>query len=161
MRAKTQSSAVSLFASCLLLASVWRASAQSPLAGDTGVVSDDDLTLVVGTRFVAPPPADDLSAKALFDTARIPLASFNDTDSCVDQTALEVAQEYFAGLGRVMGKAGHFYFVPDDEIKKAVAMCERMHGRPPQAWVDTKTKVVAFGRVVPTTHAAALEQTIR
>ena len=118
------------------------------------------LTLVVGTRFVTP-PASEMSAKELFTDARIPLGAFNETDRCIDQTALEVAQDYFTNLGRVLGKAGHYYFVPEDEIKKAVSMCEKMHGRAPQAWVETQTKVIAFGRVVPTADAPALEGSIR
>lgn len=135
--------------------------AQSPQpSADPGVVADDMLTLVVGTRFVGP-TAEGTSAKSQFTDARIPLSAFNDTDHCVDQSALEVAKEYFATLGRVMGKAGHYYFVPDAEIKKSVAMCERLYGRPPQAWVESKTKVIAFGKVVPTVDAPALEKAVR
>ena len=82
-------------------------------AADPGVVPDDMLTLVVGTRFVpAPDGADAPSAHALFTRARIPLSAFNETDHCIDQAALEVAQEYFTALGRLLGKAGHYYFVP-------------------------------------------------
>lgn len=133
--------------------------AQSPPADDPGVVPDDQLTLVAGTRFVLP-SAPDKSAKALFSEDRIPVASFNDTDHCIDKAALDVAQEYFAGLGRALGKAAYYYFVPDDEIKNVVAMCERMSG-PPKAWVEAKTKIIAFGKVVPTPDAPALEKIIR
>jgi hypothetical protein len=154
------SNAASLCLSWLLLGSP-AAIAQSPEPpANTGVVADDMLTLVVGTRFVGP-TAEGMSAKSQFTDARIPLSAFNDTDHCVDQSALEVAKEYFATLGRVMGKAGHYYFVPDAEIKKSVAMCERLYGRPPQAWVESKTKVIAFGKVVPTVDAPALEETVR
>jgi hypothetical protein len=135
--------------------------AQSPPANshDTGVVPDDELTLVVGTRFVT--ASEDQSAAALFTKARIPLSSFNETDHCVDQNALKVAQDYFTDLGRVLGKAGHYYFVPDDVIKKSVESCQTQHRRAPQAWVENKTKIVAVGRVVPTNEAAALEEQVR
>jgi hypothetical protein len=136
------------------------ARAQSPASPDTGVVPDDELTLVVGTRFVAPSP-DGTSAKAQFDGARIPLTEFNDTDHCVDQSALEVAKEYFTTLGRMMGKAALYYVVPEAEVKIAIAMCDRMHASPPKAWVDSKTQIIAFGKVVPTTEAPALEETLR
>lgn len=147
----------------VLLAGVSAAFGQTPVPKsytDPGIVPDDELTLVVGTRFVGPTP-DGMPAKAQFDRARIPLSEFNDTDHCVDQTALEVAKEYFSGLGRVMSKAGHYYFVPEAEIEKSVAMCERLHGRPPQAWVGHRTKVIAFGKVVPTVDAPALEASVR
>lgn len=144
---------------CILLA-VAAAHAQSPGSPDAGVVPDDELTLVVGTRFVKPSP-DGTSAKAQFDNARIPLAEFNETDHCVDQTALEIAKEYFTTLGRMVGKAAQYYFVPDAEIRKAIATCERMHASPPKAWVDSKMQIIAFGKVVLTTEAPALEETLR
>lgn len=131
-------------------------------AADPGVVPDDMLTLVVGTRFVpAPDGADAPSAHALFTRARIPLSAFNETDHCIDQAALELAQEYFTALGRLLGKAGHYYFVPDDAVEKSAIMCERLHRKPPQAWNSSKTKILAIGRVVPTAEAPALEQTLR
>src|SRR5262245_35331230 len=102
---------------CALVLCICAARAQSPPSPDTGVVPDDDLTLVVGTRFVGPSP-DGTSAKAQFDNARIQLAEFNETDHCVDQTALEIAKEYFTTLGRMMGKAAQYYFVPEAEIRK-------------------------------------------
>lgn len=129
---------------------------------DSGVVPDDMLTLVVGTHFVpAPDGADAPSAHALFTRARIPLAAFNETDRCIDQAAVEVAQEYFTALGRLLGKAGHYYFVPDDAVEKSAIMCERLHRKPPHAWNASKTKILAVGRVVPTSEAPALEQTLR
>lgn len=137
--------------------------AQSPLLQpltDPGVVPDDMLTLVVGTRFVAP-SQEGSTARAQFTGARIPLSAFNETDHCVDQRALEVAKEYFTNLGRMLGKAGHYYFVPADEIRKSVSMCERLHHRPPQALIDSKTTIIAFGRVVPTLDAPALEKSLR
>ncbi len=134
-------------------------SVREPLR-DPGVVPDDMLTLVVGTRFVTPSD-DTASPRKLFNSARIPLAAFNDTDHCVDQTALELAKEYFTNLGRLAGRAGIYYFVPDEEIEKSVSMCERLYHRPPQAWVDNKTKIIAFGQVVPTTSAPALEESLR
>src|SRR5690606_14255655 len=94
---------------------------------NSGVVPDDALTLVVGTRFVGP-SGEGVSARAQFTDSRIPLAALNETDHCVDQHALEVAKEYFETLGRVMGKAGHYYFVPEAEISKSVSMCEKQHG---------------------------------
>lgn len=139
------------------------AAAQSRVAqqaGDTGVVPDDALTLVVGTRFIAPLEGEH-SAKELFEKARIPLSEFGETDTCVDEAALDVAKDYFTTLGRVMGKAGHYYFVPEDEIDKAIAMCRRKHSAEPKAWTPGKTRIIAFGRVVPTEEAPALEQTIR
>lgn len=132
---------------------------QPPLS-DPGVVPDDMLTLVVGTHFVTA-SSDRASPRTLFTDARIPLAAFNETDHCVDQQALEVAKEYFTTLGRIMGKAGHYYFVPEDEIKKAVSMCERLHHSRPKAWIDKATSIIAFGRVVPTVEAPALEESIR
>jgi hypothetical protein len=160
MRVSSQLS-VSLLLPALLIAFAASAHAQSISASphDTGVVPDDELTLVVGTRFVT--AADDQSAAALFTKARIPLSRFNDTDHCVDQNALKVAQDYFTDLGRVLGKAGHYYFVPDDAVKKSVEACATQHGRAPQAWVEDKTQIVAFGRVVPTNEAAALEEQVR
>ncbi len=128
---------------------------------DPEAVPDDMLPLVVGTRFVKPSADRTSSAPALFNGARIPLSAFNETDHCVDQSALEVATEYFTALGRALGKAGYYYFVPEEEIRKSVAMCERLYHRPPQAWVDKETVIVAFGRVVPTVDAPALEKSIR
>jgi hypothetical protein len=134
---------------------------QSPQPpSDAGVPSDDMLTLVVGTRFVAA-STESASARGLFTGSRIPLSAFNETDHCIDQQALEVAQAYFTALGRILGTAGHYYFIPEDEVRKAVAMCERLHHRAPQAWADDKTKIIAFGRVVPTADAPALEESIR
>ena len=159
--------------SAVLLASTIAARAEPPAADapiaeppvvspqdDHGVVPDDLLTLVVGTHFVKP-TAEGTTAKAQFTEARIPLADFNDTDTCIDQSMLEVAKEYFTTLGRMMEKAGHYYFVPDAEIRKSAAMCERMHQQPPKAWVDGETKIIAFGRVVATEDAPALERTLR
>ena len=134
--------------------------AQAPPLTDPAVVPDDMLTLVVGTHFVTA-TSDRGSPRALFTDARIPLAAFNETDHCVDQQALEVAKEYFTTLGRVMGKAGHYYFVPEEAIKKAVSMCERLHRSPPKALLDKTTSIIAFGRVVPTAEAPALEASIR
>lgn len=137
-------------------------SASTPPSTAPGIVPDDMLTLVVGTRFVpAPTGADTPSAHALFTHARVPLASFNETDHCIDQAALEVAQEYFTALGRLLGKAGHYYFLPDDAVAKSALMCERLHHTPPQAWNASKTKILAIGRVVPTAEAPALERTLR
>lgn len=159
MPVKTRARIASGLTSSIFCIAATAAVAQSTLA-DHGVVPDDMLTIVVGTRFVAP-PAKELSAKELFTDARIPLSAFNETDHCVDQSALEVAKEYFATLGRVLGKAGYYYFVPEAEIEKAVSMCERMHRQPPKAWTGNKTKIIAFGKVVPDSEAAALEKSVR
>jgi hypothetical protein len=146
---------------CGLTAGVDVAKAQSPPRyADPGVVPDDMLTLVVGTRFVGATAAD-ATAKAQFTDARIPLDALNDTDNCIDQRALEAAQEYFTNLGRLLGKAGHYYFLSDEQIKIAAAACEKQHGHPPQAWGTRATKIIAFGRVVPTAEAAELEKSIR
>lgn len=127
---------------------------------DPGVVPDEMLTLVVATRFVSP-PEDGMTAKAQFTDARIPLSKFNATDHCVDQRALQLAKEYFTNLGRVLGKAGHYYFVPDDEIRQTATKCEKVHHLAPKAWIDKKTSVIAFGRVVPTRDAPTLERSVR
>jgi hypothetical protein len=153
---------VALF-SWTLIAGASAALAQSPSRPaliDPDVVPDDMLTLVVATHFVTP-SANAISPRAEFTNARIPLSAFNETDHCVDQQALAAAKEYFTTLGRVLGKAGHYYFVPEAEIEKSVSMCEKMHGRPPQAWVDKKTKVIAFGKVVPIADAPTLERSVR
>ena len=154
---------VALLSSWMLLVGISAAFAQSPSPQnhtDPDVVSDDELTLVVGTRFVAQ-SANETSARSQFTEARIPLTAFNDTDHCVDERALEVAKEYFATLGRALGKAGYYYFVPEADIRSAVSMCEKLHGQPPQAWVDERTKIIAFGKVVPTAEAPALERSIQ
>lgn len=129
-------------------------------AGNSGVVPDDDLTLVVGTHFVLEGAAG-ASPTALFREERVPTASFNETDHCIDQMALEYATEYFNALGRVMGKAGHYYFVPDSDIEQAISACEKQHKGPPKAFAAGKTKVLAFGKVLPTTEAPALEEALR
>ncbi len=157
-----------LLAACLLgawgpIAGVSPTAAQSQQDGpltDTGVVPDDLLTLVVGTRFVTA-STNQASLKAQFSDARIPMAAFNETDTCIDQRALEAAQDYFATLGRALGKAGYYYLVPDEDVAKFVSACETTHGQPPKAWVRDKIKIVAFGRVVPTDSASALEESIR
>jgi hypothetical protein len=128
--------------------------------GSAGVTPDDELTLVVGTRFVKPAPAA-ASAKAQFSEARISTDDFNDTDHCLDQGALEVAKEYFITLGRTLGKAGFFYYVPEPEIKKLIVMCTRLHRTPPKAWVEAETEIIAFGKVVPDADAPELERAIR
>jgi hypothetical protein len=128
--------------------------------GTAGVAPDDELTLVIGTRFVKPAP-EASSAKAQFSDARISTDDFNDTDHCVDQGALEVAKEYFITLGRTLGKAGFFYYVPEPAIKKLIAMCTRLHRSPPKAWVEAQTEIIAFGKVVPDADAPKLERAIR
>ncbi len=130
------------------------ASTQS--GGQTG----DDLTLVVGTRFVGP-TAVGTPANTQFTDARIPLTNFNETDHCIDQSALETATAYFNSLGRVLAKSGVFYFVPETNVRDAVRMCEKMHGAPPKAWVADQTSIIAYGKVVPTAQAPTLEQSLR
>lgn len=146
--------------SLIQLAGALPALGQSPPPADPGVVPDDELTLVVGTRFVAP-SAEGTTVKAQFDQGRIALSEFNETDRCIDNRALAMAQDYFNSLGRMLGKAGLYYLLPDAEVGKLASECEKSQGRPPQAWVDQKTKIIAFGRVVPTADAAALERSIR
>jgi hypothetical protein len=162
MSRQSRSSAASLLAVAALAIGIISAQAQAPRPPQTApeVVPDDMLTLVVGTRFVAA-SGDEASARTRFLQERLPLAGFNDTDRCIDEQSLEIAKEYFTTLGRLLSKAGHYYFVPEEEIRKSAAICERLHHRPPQAWVDNATKIIAFGQVVPTVDAPALEQSIR
>lgn len=150
-------------ASCALLAGVHSALAGPPPPQATtnhGAIADGDLTLVVGTRFVSP-STNGMSPKAQFTDARIPLSGFNDTDHCIDRHALELAMEYFNNLGPILGEAGHYHFVPDDQIERSASMCEKLHGAPPKVWDNAATKIIAFGRIVPTSDAAALEKAIR
>lgn len=147
-----------LFSALMMLpASV---SAGPPEQDAAGRAGDDDLTIVVGTRFVGPTPVG-TPANAQFTDARIPLADFNETDHCVDQSALETATAYFNSLGHMLTKAGVFYFVPESNVREAVRMCEKMHGAPPKAWVADKTSIIAYGKVVPSAEAPALEQSLR
>lgn len=120
----------------------------------------DDVTLVVATRFVTPSDEEE-APRARFTDARIPLSSFNETDHCIDQRALELAMNYFDNLGRTLEKAAHYYFVPDAELEKAAESCERLHGAAPQAWSGRETGVIAFGKIVPTADAPALEKSLR
>ena len=165
MRATARSAALAIVAGCTLTlahgnpAAFAQSAIPEPSAG-SGQISDDMLTLVVGTRFVSQNDGE-TSARKQFTGARIPLSAFNDTDNCVDQQALEVAKEYFTTLGRMLGKAGYYYYVPEPEIKKIVSICQRLYHTPPKAWVDNKTKIIAFGKVVPTADAPALEKAVR
>lgn len=154
---------VCLLGPWMLIAAAPAALAQSPSSqtdNDAGTASDDTLTIVVGTRFVGPSATGE-TANTQFTDARIPLTAFNETDHCVDQSALETATAYFNSLGRVLSQAGHFYFVPEADVREAVSMCEKMHGRPPQAWVADQTAIIEYGKVVPAAEASALEQSIR
>jgi hypothetical protein len=160
-RSRSKSPVAYILFSCLLITGVPATLAQSQSkAAEPGVIADDELTLVIGTRFVTR-SAEETSPKAQFTDARIPLSKFNETDRCVDEGALEVAREYFNTLGRTLGKAAYFYVVPEDEVRKSVSMCEKLHKLSPQAWVDGTTTIIAFGKVVPTMEAPALEQSIR
>ncbi len=141
-----------------LLGSFPLANAQQVI--DSSDVPDDMLTIVVGTRFVSAPEGE-ISPRLLFTDRRIPLDRFNETDHCIDDSALEMAKTYFETLGRMLAKAGYYYIIPDADVMKSIATCENIKGQPPQAWVEKKTKIIAFGRVVPTTEAPALEQSIR
>lgn len=127
---------------------------------DPGSVSDDQLTIVVATHFVSA-FNEEISPSSQFASARIPLEKFNETDQCIDESALEAARTYFESLGRLLGKVGYYYVVPDADTAKAVAICVKLKGVRPQAWVENKTKVIAFGRVVPTADAPALERSMR
>lgn len=143
----------------LMLASITRAeppAGADQAAGDAGT----ELTLVVGTRFVGPTPVG-TPANTQFTDARIPLTALNDTDHCVDQSSLETATAYFNSLGHMLTKAGVFYFVPEANVREAVAMCERMHTAPPKAWVAGETSIIAYGKVVPAADAPALEKSLR
>lgn len=153
---------------CLIGPPGSRAGAQSHPPGhipehgvpDHGVVADDDLTRVIGTRFVANTQPDK-SPKSQFLEARIPVSDFNTADHCIDQEGLELARQYFDSLGRMLGKAGQFYIVPDADMATVEATCVRQTGEPPHAWKASSVKLIAFGQVVPTTEAAALEAAIR
>jgi hypothetical protein len=142
---------------CALLAGAAPALAQGRSPAPS---ADEDMTLVTGTRFVVVAPAES-TAKAQFMDARIPVTAFNETDHCIDQGALEAATAYFDTLGRELIEAGHFYFVPDDEVKGMAVSCEKLHRRAPQAWAAEKTRIIAFGRVVPTAMAERVERDIR
>lgn len=156
MSGRTSGARGAMFISMLL------ALALSPAFGQEAKVeipADSEMTLVTGTRFVTV-AAGETTAKAQFIDGRIPLSTFNKTDHCIDERALEAATEYFNGLGRELAKAGHYYFVPNSEVAAFVAACEKLHGAP-QAWAAGKTDIIAFGRVVPTVLASDLEKSIR
>lgn len=122
--------------------------------------NNEDVTLVIGTRFAAE-QREKRSAKSLFFQSRIPIDAFNETDHCIDQGALDVAREYFTDLGRVLlEKVAYFYFIPDSEVAKLNAMCTRLHKDAPKAWTES-TKIIAFGKVVPTPDALTLERSLR
>jgi hypothetical protein len=53
-----------------------------------------------------------------------------------------LAQNDVTSLGRVLGKAGHSYCVPDTEIRKSVSMCERLHRVPPKALVVRRPRLL-------------------
>ncbi|MEQ8824420.1 MAG: hypothetical protein RIC14_08605 [Filomicrobium sp.] len=137
--------------------------AQSPLdpvpfAG--GQVPDDLKTMVIGTRFIRA-SGGDVSPGRQFNEFRIPLSDFNKTDHCVDQGSLEVAEEYFRTLGRMLEKTGYYYQLPDQDTGRLISKCESQNGAPPKALANKGTKILAYGRVVPTTAAPALEETLR
>ncbi len=145
---------------CTLVA--WNSAGAAPAlaqAPSAAAPADEDMTLVTGTRFVTAATGE-TTAKAQFMDARIPLAAFNETDHCIDQSALETATEYFDKLGRELAKAGHYYFVPNSQVAAFVSACEKLHGTP-KAWVAGKTDIIAFGRVVPTAMAPRIESEIR
>lgn len=135
------------------------AQAQSTSPKPPAAPDANDVTLVVGTRFVA--PVEGQSPRQQFADARIPLTSFNETDHCLDARALEIAQEYFSTLGTALEKAGYFYVVPEAELLPSLAACERLHGGATKAFVKGQTQVIAFGRVVPTASAPELETSLR
>ena len=122
-----QTLSVRLMVAWMLIAAAPAALAQSPPSqtdSEAGTASDDTLTLVVGTRFVRP-TAIGTPANAQFTDARIPLTAFNETDHCVDQSALETASAYFNSLGRVLSQAGHFYFVPEANVRRRCRCAKR------------------------------------
>lgn len=122
--------------------------------------ADADMTLVVATRIVEQADAG-TSLKAVFDSKRVPESSLNATDRCVEEHALEIAQEYFTTLGTLLGRAAFYYEVPDEEVGRRVEICERMHGSPPQAWSAGKTKMVALGAMLPSAAAVEFEKSLR
>lgn len=122
--------------------------------------SDDDMTMVVATRIVTLTDPG-TSLKVMFDTKRVPDSTLNATDRCVEDHALEIAQDYFNTLGRLLGRAAFYYEVPDEEIGRRVQICEKMHTTPPQAWGAGKTKIIALGSVLPSAAAAEFEKSLR
>lgn len=147
---------------CIAAAMLTMALPVSAQAPGPGTVPDDMRTLVVATRFVAPADGSGtVSPRVQFTNQRVPLSAFNDTDHCIDARALETAQEYFNSLGLVLGKAGFYYELPGADIEQFVATCAKLHGHAPQALTAGKTKVIAFGQVVPTAAAPELEQALR
>lgn len=137
--------------------------AQSPLEPTPfpgGAVPDHLKTMVIGTRFVRT-EQDNISPGRRFNKFRVPLAEFNQTDHCVDQGSLEIAESYFRTLGRMLEKTGYYYRIPTEDADRVVSSCEARHGEPPRALAQTGTQILAFGRVVPTKVAPALEETLR
>lgn len=146
----------------LLAAPIWaqERSPIDPVPFDGGHVPDHLKTIVIGTRFVRAVEAG-VSPDRQFKRFRVPVSDFNDTDHCVDSASLEVAEGYFRTLGQMLEKTGYYYEIPQGEIDRLRADCIERHGAPPAALDAKGTTVLAFGRVVSTSDAPALERDLR
>ena len=131
-----------------------------PVPIERGHVPDHLKSLVIGTRFVRPedPRA---SPERQFRQFRVPVSDFNDADHCVDEASIKVAQDYFKTLGRMLETAGFFIFIPPDDVARLTDECTSRHGAIPSALGVSGTNIIAFGKVVPTKQAPALEETLR
>ncbi len=151
-----------LIAACMLTCEV-NAQERSPLDPvpfADNQVPDDLKTIVIGTRFVRP-PREDVTPTRQFNDFRVPLSEFNDTDHCIDNGTLEVAENYFRTLGRMLEKTGYFFRIPPDDVNRLKSRCVDRHGMQPRALRNAGTSVLAFGRVVPTKDAPELEEALR
>jgi hypothetical protein len=143
----------------LVLAFAASNSATANLFAQVSETSNDNLTLVVGTHFVVSAKVDS-TPSTQFANERIPAERLNETDRCIDEGALDIAKDYFSKLGQVLERAAYFYIIPDDDLVGVIATCKSLHSQRPQAWARN-VKIIAFGRVVPSPDAPALEQSIR
>jgi hypothetical protein len=131
-----------------------------PVPFEGGKVPDHLKTLVIGTRFVRSEDSQ-ASPERQFRELRVPLADFNAADRCVDEASIGVAQDYFRTLGRMLETAGYFFHIPPEDVARLTDECTSRHGTTPSALSVSGTKIIAFGKVVPTKQAPALEQTLR
>lgn len=123
-------------------------------------VPDDELTLVIATRFVRG-EVEGLSPAARFNGSRVPLSDFNEADTCVDEASIDVAKSYFKTLGTMLEKGSYLYEIPDNEVSRMSAECRERHGVPPVALEKSRTSIIAYGRVVPSSEAPDLEKSLR
>lgn len=131
-----------------------------PVPFADGKVPDHMKTMVIGTRFVRNAQLQS-SPGEQFKNSRVPLSEFNATDHCIDTAALEIAEAYFRTLGRMLERTGYYYHIPPGDTDRLKADCRSRHHAEPEALAVNGTKIIAFGQVVPTKHAPALEKTLR